>query len=222
MRRRRLVAASLVAVALAVWIGIDLAAPRQTDLRDFDPDIVAKLETDMWRSYYSRQRFRLFLELGKLLREQYHAPLIRSNVMAFHAAKAAFVFKDGKGRADYERALPDLVRYYTAIRRMSATPFDVKRVAALELEWWIIHRERKNHALKDLDRSLAELQAAIYEMPVTKFMEHGRLRADAMRIRDDKAEAGEVTEADWNAIHELLRQSWHKLRNEVKEADARI
>lgn len=208
--------------ALCIWVTIDLTAPRQTDLRDFNPDVVAKLETDMWRSYYSRQRVRLFLELGELLREQYHAPLIRSNLIAFRAAKAAFVFKDGKSRADYEQAIPDLIRYYSAIRRMSATPFDVNRVAALELEWWIIHRERKNHTLEELDRSLAELQAAVYGMPVTKFMEHGRLRADAMRIRDDKAESGGVTEADWNAIHELLRQSWRKLWNEVQDGQPHI
>src|SRR5262245_32561206 len=111
----------------------------------------------MWRSYYAKQRLKLFNELALLLRQQYDLPLVRSYVVAYHAAKAAFVFKDGAGRADYERALPDLLAYYGAIRKVSQTPFDVDRAARMELEWWIVHRERKKHAAGDLARALAEL-----------------------------------------------------------------
>ena len=39
------------------------------DLRKFDPDAVAAAETAMWRSYYSRERMRLFIQLVQLLRE---------------------------------------------------------------------------------------------------------------------------------------------------------
>lgn len=75
----------------------------------------------------------------------------------------------------------------------------------LELEWWIIHRHRAQHAPGDLDKALAELQAEIYRVPVDRLMEHGRLRAEAMTIRDTKAEQGGVTETDWARIDELLR-----------------
>jgi len=71
---------------------------------EFDADEVARLETAMWRSYYEKQRLRLFNQLSELLRTQYHMPLIRSNQVAYYAANAAFVFKDGKERADYEKA----------------------------------------------------------------------------------------------------------------------
>ena len=93
--------------------------------------------------------------------------------------------------------------------------YDVDKVARLELEWWIIHRERSHHPPGDLERSLAELQAEIYHVPIEKLMEHGRLRAEAMIIRDTKAEAGGVTEADWARIGELLRVSWRSLLNAV-------
>jgi hypothetical protein len=46
-------------------------------------------------------------------------------------------------------------------------------------------------------------------------MEHGRLRAEAMTIRDTKAEAGGVTEADWARIDELLHQSYRSLYEAV-------
>ncbi len=217
LRNRTVLKVLLVAIlALVVWVAYDLFLPRTTKLREFNPDEVARLETAMWRSYYDRRRVRLFLELAELLRTQYRMPLIRSNLVAFYAAKAAFVFKEGKQRSDYEKALPDLVNFYESIREMSDTAFDVQRAARLELEWWIIHRERAKHVPVDLEKALAELQAEIYRLPIDRFFEHGRKRAEAMTIRDTKAEAGGVDEDDWRKIDLLLHESWHSLHRAVK------
>jgi hypothetical protein len=206
---RHLVAVILIA-ALA-WLAYDLYGPRTSSLRDFDPNHVGDLETAMWRSYYGREQLALFNQLVELMQMQYHLPPARAHVVAYQAAKAAFVFKDGRQRADYEKALPNLVTYYEAIRNVSDTPFDVEQAAKLELEWWIIHRERAKHAPDDLVRALAELPAELYRVPPDRLMEHARLRAEAMTIRDTKAEAGGVTEADWQKIAELLRGSWQSL-----------
>ena len=214
-RRRILFVAGLVLLAAAAWVVFDVYGPRTSHLRDFDPDEVARLETAMWRSYYDKQQVRLFNQATELLRTQYNMPLVRSNRVAYHAAKAAFIFKDGKQRSDSEKALPDLIDFYQAVREVSDTPFDVDRAAHLELEWWIIHRDRAHHPPEDLDRALAELQAEIYHVPVEKLMEHARLRAEAMRIRDAKAEQGKVKEEDWARIGDLLRESWRSLRNAV-------
>jgi len=214
--RRRLLFLAVILLALLIWGAIDLYAPRTAHLKDFDADEVARLETAMWRSYYEKHEARLFNQLAELLRSQYNLPLLRSNQVAYYAAKAAFVFKKGKQRSDYEKALPDLISFYTAVRKVSDTPFDVNRAARLELEWWIIHRQRASHAEGELARSLAELQAELYQMPVEKFMEHGRLRAEAMTIRDSKAEAGGVTEQDWQKINDLLQRSWRSLSVVVK------
>lgn len=219
LRRKRKVLVRIVALILALLIcGVlyDLFYPRTTHMREFDPDEVARLETAMWRSYYEKHQARLFNQMTELLRSQYNMPLVRSNLVAFYAAHAAFVFKDGRARSDYEKALPDLIKFYGALRKMSDIPFDVDRVARLELEWWIIHRERAQHEPDDLPKALAELQAAIYNVPVERLMEHGRLRAEAMTIRDNKAEQGGVTEADWARINELLKQSWRSLAKAVK------
>lgn len=215
-RRTILKAVALLTAVLLIWVSYDLIAPRTAHLRDFDADEVGKLETDMWRSYYEERRLRLFNQLSELLRTQYDMPWIRSNLVAYYAAHAAIVFQRGKGRVDYVLALPDLVKFYRAIRNMSDSPFDTDRAARLELEWWIIHREREKHAPGDLARSLAELQAEIYQVPVERLLEHGRLRAEAMTIRDTKAAAGGVTGQDWARIEELLRQSWRSLSEAVR------
>jgi hypothetical protein len=217
-KRKRKIAIRVIGVVLLLICGAlyDLYYPRTTKMREFDPDEVARLETAMWRSYYEKQRVKLFNQLAELLRTQYRMSPLRSNQVAYYGANAAFVFKQGQQRSDYEKALPDLVKFYDAIRKMSDIPFDVDRAARLELEWWIIHRQRAQHAPGDLDKALAELQAEIYRVPVDRLMEHGRLRAEAMTIRDTKAENGGVTEADWARINELLKESWRSLAKAVK------
>ena len=207
--------AAVVVVAALAWVSFDLYGPRSTSLRRFNADEVARLETAMWRSYYDQQRLRLFNQLAELLRTQYRLPFLRSNRVAYQAARAAFVFKQGHSRADYEKALPNLISFYSAVRRVSDVPFDVDRAARLELEWWIVHRERARHAPGELERALAELPAEVYRVPSDRLMEHARLRAEAMIIRDTKAEAGGVTEADWARIDELLRASWQSLLRAV-------
>src|SRR5207249_2578359 len=202
---------SLIPALVICAVLYDLFFPRTTRMREFDPDEVAHLETAMWRSYYEKQRVRLFNQMTELLRTQYHMTPVKSNLVAYYAANAAFVFKEGKQRSDYEKALPDLIKFYNYIHNMSDINFDVYKVSKLELEWWIIHRQRAQHAPGDLERALADLQAAIYNVPVERLMEHGRLRAQAMTIRDTKAEQGGVTEADWARINELLRGSWRSL-----------
>ena len=209
----------LIASVIVLLIGgvvFDLYYPRVAKMREFDPDEVARLETAMWRSYYEKQQVRLFKQLTELLRTQYHMPLVRSNQVAYYAANAAFVFKQGRERKDYEKALPDLIKFYAEIRKLSDIPFDVDRVAGLELEWWIIHRQRAEHKPGDLEKALAELQAEIYRVPLERMMEHGRLRAEAMTIRDNKAEAGGVSEEDWARINELLKESWRSLAKAVR------
>jgi hypothetical protein len=52
-------------------------------------------------------------------------------------------------------------------------------------------------------------------MRVHMYLEHARLRAEAMEIRDTKAEQGGVTEEDWERIDELLHQSWRSLHAAV-------
>ena len=207
----------IIGILLGTWITFDLYTPHKIDIRDFDADEIARLDTAMWRSYYDKERLKMFSELTELLQKQYKLNFWRRQLIAFYAAKAAFVFKDGKSREDYEKALPDVEKFYGEIRDISTTDFDVKKAAKLELEWWIIHRERKKYQEGDLAGALAETASAIYNLPKEKFIEHGELRAEAMKIRDTKAEAGGVTEEDWRIIDELLHKSWRSLHTVVNE-----
>jgi len=202
-------------VALVVWIAADLAIPRRSSLIHFDGHRVGRIETGMWLAYYGHHSVALFGDLERLLREQYHVPFWGATLGAYHAARAAVVFQRGHNRAEYELVLPDLASFYAIIRRDSDVPFDVARTARLELEWWIVHRQRADHPPGDLERALAALQAEIYQRPAELFAAHAKARAEAMSIRDDRAAAGGVSAADWARIAALLDTSWVSLQEAV-------
>ena len=218
MRATRWVGAAVVLAGAGWAVGRIARGPARVDIRAFDPDEVARLERAMWRSYYDRRRLRLFGQLVALLRGQFQLSPGRSLAVAFLAARAAAVFQVGRGRADYQRALPYLERYYAAILAVSQTPFDAAEAARLELEWWIAHREaaEADHARDHLQQSLAALAAELYQVPAGRLGVHAERRAEAMTIRDRRSrEPGGVTDADWERIEDVLRRSWRSLAAEL-------
>ena len=215
-RWRRTVLALLV--VLTGYIAVDLFWPLNRDLSRFDPIATGTLETKVWRSYYDRQRVVLLLQLAQTLRTQYRFPWLRSYVGAYYGALAAFTFKEGKARSDYEKALPALKTYFTLIRNTGNSRFDVEHTAALELEWWIVHRQRDHYLPGALASACAAAAAALYMVPVNSTFEFGRLRAQAMLLRDAREEAGSVTEDDWATIESLVRQGYVSLVRAVKTA----
>jgi hypothetical protein len=199
----------LVAAAAggAGWAVAELARPRRADIRDFDPDEVARLETAMWRSYYDRRRLPLFGQLVALLQGQFHLQPLR----------AAAVFQVGTSHADYRRALPYLERYYRGIRAVSTVAFDPARAAGLELEWWIVHREVDDHPPGDLEAALADLAAELYQVPAERLWAHASRRAEAMTIRDRTSRrAVGVLDDDWDRIEAVLWVAWTALADEVR------
>jgi hypothetical protein len=209
----------LVAAAAggAGWAVAELVRPRRVDIRSFEPDEVARLETAMWRSYYDRRRLPLFGQLVALLRGQFQLQPLRAVTLAGLAARAAAVFQVGAGHHDYRRALPYLERYYRAIRAVSDVPFDPQRAAGLELEWWIVHREGELHPPGDLEQALAGLAAELYQVPAERLWTHASRRAEAMTIRDHASRrAVGVLEDDWARIEAVLWVAWKALADEVR------
>jgi hypothetical protein len=206
-------------MVLLIWILTDLYIPRQHNIRQFDPAEVARLETEMWRSYYDKNPALLFWQLAGGLRQQFHAPFWRSFGLAFQATRAAFVFKQGQSTADYQQALPVLVDYYQSIQELSSVSFDTRRVAKLELAWWIVHRQRDRYTYANLADALAQTSAALYSQPVAHFRTYARLRADAMKLCDEAGQRPNgAAEADWKRIQTALDQAWSTLHTVVQQA----
>ncbi|MBZ5578154.1 MAG: hypothetical protein LAP40_16450 [Acidobacteriia bacterium] len=54
-----------------------------------------------------------------------------------------------------------------------------------------------------------------YHQPESYFASHASTRAEAMLLRDQRQEAGMVSEQDWSRIGELLDTSWASLQKVV-------
>lgn len=207
-------------VALLLWITVDVLVPRKHSIRQFDAKEVARLETAMWRSYYDKNPVLLFWQLAGGLRQQFHAPFWRSFGLAFLATKAAFTFKEGHSRLDYEKAMPDLITYYEAIQKLTIERFNVQKVAALELDWWIVHRERNRYSYADLAIALEKTSAALYNQPASLFTNYAVLRANAMRLCDETGhKPTATTEAGWQKIEQELDLAWDALYTVVHGAN---
>jgi hypothetical protein len=219
-RRRRPAVYRIALVTFVVmgWIATSMLWPRRADFRAFDGGEVGRLDAAMWRSYYERKPARLFWQLARSLRAQFDIGFVRSFPTAYLAAKAAFVFKDGRSRADYAKALPELERYFASINAVAAEPFDANAAARNELEWWIIRREPGTHTTADWERLIAAVAAEIYHVPAERAAEYARLRVEAMVLRDQRG--GSITEDDWRRINALLEQSWGSLAAAVRKRSA--
>ena len=79
-------------------------------------------------------------------------------------------------------------RFYRVIQRQSGDAFEPTRAAALEVEWWHIHRVSQHDATQDDEHSLADalarLYAHIYGVPQAELRPAAEQRARAMRDSD--------------------------------------
>jgi len=193
-------------LSLVACIVIDLNYPYKTDIKNFNPAEVARLDGAIWRSYYEKKKLKLFFQSAELMRKQFGVPFWRSNVMAYHVAKAAFVFKDGKDTTDYNKALPGLIKYYQQINNISNENFDAAKAAKLELEWWVVRRYRDVHPPAEWEKYLSLGSEAVYHIPAGKFSDYAHLRVEAMLLRDNKG--NDINEDDWQHVNHLLQQAW--------------
>lgn len=205
----------VICLLLALWITADWYWPVKVAIREFNPQAVGTMDAEMWHSYYARERVKMYFQLTRLLRSEFKAPFWRSNIIAYHAARAAFVFKKGHALNDYEKALPELEKYYREIHRLSKDDFDIDVAAKTELEWWIVHRDKQQYNYNDLQAALQKNVAAIYALPDSVFNRYAFYRTKAMKLRDEDEVRGGVSEKDWQTIEADLVRSWTELYKAV-------
>jgi hypothetical protein len=174
----------------------------------FDPERMARLETEGWRAYYDRKWLRAFFLLATLCREQFRLPYLASLRAAYYATRASLAFAPKRNRPELARAY--LRKFYRLARPALDFAFEPERVADLELRYWVVHRELVDAADKaPLERSLAELHAAIFGTGVEAMAESGVRRA-AAATAVDRITSRRSTDvaADWREVEENLRAAY--------------
>jgi len=201
-----------IAIGLALFVALLYAViPRNSDLRDFDPQRMARRETAMWRDYYDKHYLRLFWELYRSSRSEFHFSPLDSFRVALAAAHAARLFQPTTTREEASVALPPLEVYYGLLRKAAPVNFDAARAAQLELDWWQARRE--NVPPTAYGKTIAETSSLIYGAENPSIEQSGMLRAEAMAYRD--ARSGKMTDSDWRAISGQLATAYGKLKEGI-------
>jgi hypothetical protein len=187
----------------------------KSDLRQFDYKKVAKLDADMWRSYYNHQFLKMFLQLLQLMRTQLHMNWFLTIRLAHYSGRAAAQYRLKRGHEDYEKLLKILIKFYKIISAHSIEPIDYKEAARFELEWWDIHRYPAKYE-KGLEQSLAEGMGSIYNVGPDKMKEYAHYRAVAMMIPNHQGDNQPVP-PDWAKIEKLLTKAWKSAYQAVQK-----
>jgi hypothetical protein len=200
--------AIVLALLLAV-LGIYAAAPRNADLREFDPAEVARLETAMWRDYYAKHYLTLFYYLYESSRTFGFSPLASFRI-SLSTAQAAKAFQPTRSRAEAQRAIPFLVTYYRLLREAAPVAVDPQELASRELDWWQARREAVGP--RDYGVTIAQVAALTYgkRQGDPALLAFGIGRAEAMSYRDARGQA--ITEEDWLKIEAQLRDAYQQLK----------
>jgi hypothetical protein len=164
--------------------------------RSFDPRVVGELECRTWVTYYRRE-WGAFLWAA--LRVTRHAfglswpATVRGAWLVLRANQHWAPFPDN--RPDAARRC--MRRFYALVARSGHESYDVTRAAALEVEWWRVHRElqhageaavpaddRPSPADEPLTFALCRLYAHVYGAAEEEVRGAAAERALAMRLSD--------------------------------------
>ena len=163
------------------------------------------------------RRCRLFGLLIQAEHEQAAVSWPRAVAAAVWLTKGAVGFARSSG--DYDRFLPDIVRGYRTLG-VPAT-VDVEEVARRELRWWVVRREIGLAAGEAAGEAIARLYAALYDVPVERVAEAGRLRGLAAEVRDRGASEDPdgprgPGRAYWPEVARLLDESYVSLAAAIR------
>ena len=185
--------------------------PRKADMRGFDPDAMARVETKAWRHYYEKRWFALFADLYDGARHQYGFSPCDSVLLSFHAARSSWIFQPSRSREEAWQAVPALERYFRVIAKGAPPSFDVRRAAQTEIEWWQLRREGKTW--QEYGRAIAVATGVVYGLPPEKLEPASSKRAEMMDARDNKRKS--IDEDDWRSIEAGLRTAWRQIKDAV-------
>lgn len=189
--------------------------PAQTLRRPIDPDTIGYCEGAGWAAYYRRDWPRVAWLMVRLNRAQFGMGWAQALAAAVDIVRAAAAFAPAQNDLATTRGY--LERFFARARRAAGMRAAAADLAALELDYWVVHRElasrrtldRGDDDLTPMVDSLARLHAAIFDATPEQMQVSAALRALAA-ARVDRITGGYSDDetVDWAQIHTLLRDAY--------------
>lgn len=184
-----------------------------------DPDRVAFFEKAGWEAYYDRKWLRVLRLMVQLNREEFGMLLPTAIAAAVDVVRASLAFAPVDN--DVPAATRHLRRYYEKAQRSTGFRADAQTLAALEMDYWVVHRrlavERRqapDHVgdIEPMVESLVRLHAALFDAPPEAIRRSAECRAQAAQAVD-RITGGYSTDVagDWQRVEEFLREAYRVL-----------
>ena len=165
---------------------------RPSRLRSFDPVRIADLEYRAWVGYYLRRWPQVLRASVGLVRAGFGMDWFRT----LHGAW--LVLRANQLWAPYPDNHPDrarrcMRRFYALVRLTYGEPANPSKAAALEVDWWRVHRERQHAPGPDNDElvdAVTRLYRYLYEEPAAAVRPAAVHRAAAMELSDQWIKEG--------------------------------
>jgi hypothetical protein len=165
---------------------------RPSRLRSFDPVRIADLEYRAWVGYYLRRWPQVLRASVGLVRAGFGMDWFRT----LHGAW--LVLRANQLWAPYPDNHPDrarrcMRRFYALVRLTYGEPANPSKAAALEVDWWRVHRERQHAPGPDNDElvdAVTRLYRYLYEEPAAAVRPAAVHRAAAMELSDQWVKEG--------------------------------
>ena len=156
--------------------------------RSFDPSRIADLEYRAWVGYYLRKWPQVLTALTGLVREGFGMDWYRTLYGAGLLLRASQLWAPVPHN-DPDGARACLQRFYALVRLSYGEPASPARAAALEVDWWRVHRQARyptapRGAGDELVESVTRLYSYLYGEPEAKIRPAAVHRAQAMDLSD--------------------------------------
>jgi hypothetical protein len=168
--------------------------PGPSRLRSFDPSRIADLEYKAWVGYYLRQWPQVLAASVGLVRVGFGMDWYRTLHGAWLVLRANQLWAPFPDN-DPDGARACMRRFYALVRLSYSEPANPARAAALEVDWWRVHREVQysttpRGAGDELVESLTRLYCYLYGVSEEEVRPAAVHRARAMDLSDQWVEEG--------------------------------
>jgi hypothetical protein len=220
MRRpsKPLISGLLATIVLVTMVSL---VQRRPHCASFAADRVADLEKAGWQAYYERDWPRVLTLMVQMNHTQFCMSWLDATLAALDIVRGAAAFAPIDN--DVAAATTHLEQFYARAHASAGLRTDAATLAALEMEYWVVHRElavaRKaapDHAgdIAPMTAALEALHAALFDAPPAAIRRSAELRAQAAATVDRiTGDYSDDVAADWQAIEHLLREAYRAVTN---------